>query len=98
MGFAESLKTDEGRKSVEKVKALKPIADKLGVSQAALALAWVLKNPHISSAITGASRPQQIYDSVKTLDLVPKLTEEIMKDIDDVLVNKPTPITRRFGA
>lgn len=97
-GFAKSLETEQGRKNAETVRALKPIADKLGVPQAALALAWVLKNPHISSAITGASRPEQIYESVKALDLVPKLTDDIMKEIDEVLKNKPEPFTRRFGA
>jgi aryl-alcohol dehydrogenase-like predicted oxidoreductase len=61
-----------------------------------LALAWVIKNPHVSSAITGASRVEQVYKSVKALDVVPKLTEEIMKEIDDILGNKPPPLKRRF--
>jgi aryl-alcohol dehydrogenase-like predicted oxidoreductase len=73
-----------------------PIAEKLGCDQAALALAWVIKNPHVSSAITGASKVQQVTDAVKSLEVVPKLTDEIMKEIDDVLGNKPEPLTRRF--
>jgi aryl-alcohol dehydrogenase-like predicted oxidoreductase len=68
----------------------------LGCDQAALALAWVIKNPHVSSAITGASKIQQVTDAVKSLEVVPKLTDEIMKEIDDVLGNKPAPLTRRF--
>jgi aryl-alcohol dehydrogenase-like predicted oxidoreductase len=73
-----------------------PIADKLGCDQAALAMAWVIKNPHVSSAITGASRVEQVHASVRSLDVVPKLTAEIMKEIDDILGNKPEPLTRRF--
>jgi len=84
------------KKDIEVVKKLKPIADKLEISQATLAMAWVLKNPRVSSAITGASRPEQIYDSIKALSAVEKLTPEIMKEIDDVLENKPATMTRRF--
>jgi len=78
------------------VKNLKPIADKLGCNQACLAMAWVLKNPHVSSAITGASKPSQIYETVKALDIVPKLTDEIMQEIEGILGNKPATLTRRF--
>jgi len=84
------------KKEIEQVKALKPIADKVGCDQAALAMAWVLKNPNVSSAITGASKVEQVHKSVRALDVVPKLTDEIMKEIDEVLGNKPAPLTRRF--
>lgn len=59
-------------------------------------MAWVLKNPHVSSAITGASKVEQVHKSVRSLDVVPKLTDEIMKEIDEVLGNKPATLTRRF--
>ena len=59
-------------------------------------MAWIIKNPHISSAITGASRVEQIHKSVKSLEIVPKLTDEILKEIDDALGNKPAAMTRRF--
>lgn len=68
----------------------------MGCDQAALALAWVLKNPHVSSAITGASKVEQVHKSVRALDVVPKLTDEIMKEIDEALGNKPPTLTRRF--
>jgi len=55
-----------------------------------------LKNPNVSSAITGASKVEQVHKSVKALDLIPKLTGEIMDEIDEVLGNKPAPMTRRF--
>ncbi len=73
-----------------------PVVDKLGVDQAALALAWVLKNPRVSSAITGASKVEQIHSSIRALDVVPKLTDEIMAEIDGILKNKPVALTRRF--
>lgn len=84
------------RKEIEKVALLKPIADKLNISQATLAMAWVLSNKKVSSAITGASRPEQIYDSVKALAAVEKLTPELLKEIDDILDNKPAVMVRRF--
>lgn len=87
---------DDWMAEIKLVKALKPIAEKLGTTQAGLAYAWVLKNPHVASAITGASRPEQVYDAVKSLEVLPKLTAEVMKEIDDVLGNKPEPLTRRF--
>jgi len=88
---------DEGWKDeIETVRKLKAVADKLDCSQANLAYAWVLKNKNISSAITGASKPQQVYDAVKALDVIPKLTDEVMKEIEAILKNKPTLNPRRF--
>lgn len=82
---------------LEKVKALRPIADKLGITQAQLAYAWVLSNKNVSSAITGASRPEQVWDAVKSLDAVKLLTPEVLEEIDQVLQNKPTVSPRRFA-
>jgi aryl-alcohol dehydrogenase-like predicted oxidoreductase len=56
----------------------------------------VLKNPHVSSAITGASKVEQVYTAVKAVAVYHKLTDEIMKEVDDILGNKPAPLTRRF--
>ncbi len=61
-----------------------------------LALAWVLKNPNVSSAITGASRPEQVYENVRAVEIVDRLTPEIMEKIDRILENKPPAITARF--
>ena len=94
--MSERFGTEDWAQEAKKVAALKPIAEKLGASQANLAMAWVIKNPNVASAITGASRVEQVYDSVKALEVLPKLTDEIMKEIDEVLGNKPTPLVRRF--
>ena len=67
------------------VQNLKPIAAELGISMGQLAIAWVLKNPNVASAIVGASRPDQIVDNIKAIDVV--LDDAVMKKIDDVVAS-----------
>jgi voltage-dependent potassium channel beta subunit len=69
---------------LRRVRALAPIAQELGCTLAQLALAWCLKNPNVSSVITGASRPAQVVENMKALAVVPKLTVEVMARIDAV--------------
>jgi aryl-alcohol dehydrogenase-like predicted oxidoreductase len=69
------------------VEKLKPIAEKEGLTQAQLAVAWVLQNPNISSAIIGATKPSQIKENVKASGV--KLSSETMKAIDSALGNLP---------
>lgn len=66
-----------------------PIAERLGVTQSQLSLAWCLKNPNISAVITGASKPEQIIENVKCLAILDKLTPEIMDEIDRLVGSKP---------
>lgn len=63
----------------------------LQTTPAALALAWVAKNPNTSTVILGASRPEQITENLKALDVLPRLTDEIMEKIEKILNNKPSP-------
>jgi voltage-dependent potassium channel beta subunit len=74
---------------IAKVKQLQPVANDLGCSLAHLALAWCLKNPNVSTAITGASRSEQVRENMKALDVTPKLTDEVMGRIENVLGNRP---------
>ncbi len=67
---------------IDKVKQLEPIAKELGVTRAQLALAWCLKNPNVSTVITGATRPEQVTENMKALGVVEKLTPELMKRIE----------------
>ena len=67
---------------VEAVKKLQPIASDLGATTAQLALAWCAHNPHVSSVITGASRPEQVKENMKALALLPKLTLEVIERIE----------------
>ena len=68
---------------LDRVQKRKPLADEAGLSLAQLAVAWVLQNPNVSSAIVGASRPEQVRDNAaaagKTLDA------DLLAKIDDVL-------------
>ncbi|MET7337781.1 aldo/keto reductase family protein [Nonomuraea sp. NPDC005650] len=66
-----------------RVQELKPVAADLGLSMAQLAIAWVLQNQNVSSAIVGASRPDQVRDNVKAAGV--KLDADVLKRIDDVL-------------
>lgn len=68
-----------------KVQGLKPIAAELEITMAQLAIAWVLKNKNVSSAIIGASKPEQIKENIKALDV--NLSTQIMERIDNVLGN-----------
>lgn len=86
---ADKFETEETKAQIEKVRKLTPIAEKLGGSMAALALAWVIKNPHVSVAILGATKASQITENIKSLELLPKLTDDVMKEIEDILDNKP---------
>ena len=68
----------------KKVKAFKDIADELGCTLAQLALAWCAKNPRVSTVITGASRVEQVHENMKALDVIPLLTEDVLKKIDEI--------------
>ena len=94
--MADRYGDEKWQADIAAVRKLKPIAQKLGCDQAALAMAWVVRNPNVTSAITGASKIQQVTDAVRSLEVLPKLTDEVMAEIDEVLGNKPAPLTRRF--
>lgn len=85
------------KKELEQVEKLKPIAEKLGVSLGNLAIAWAVKNKHVSTVIIGASRPEQVTENLQALDAVDKLTPEVLKEIDEALGNAPVLQPRRFG-
>ncbi len=69
---------------IDKVRGLEPIAQELGCSLAQLSIAWVLKNPNVSTVITGASRVEQVRENMKAADVAPKITPELMARIDDI--------------
>jgi aryl-alcohol dehydrogenase-like predicted oxidoreductase len=68
---------------LERVQALRPVADQAGLTPAQLAVAWVLHNPNVASAIIGASRPEQVTENVRAADV--SLAPELMALIDEVL-------------
>lgn len=74
---------------IAKVKALQVVAGDLGCTVAQLAIAWCLKNPHVSTVITGASRVSQVHENMKSMDVVDKLTPDVIEQIEAILQNKP---------
>ncbi len=78
--FGKNFLTPE---NIQKVRDLKPVADELGITRAQLALAWILRQPGVSSVITGATRTDQIEDTVKAAGV--KLSAEQISRIDEIL-------------
>lgn len=74
---------------IERVKQLTAFATELGVSVAALSIAWTIKNPHVTTAILGATKTEQLTDNLKALDVLPLLTNEVMEKIDNIMQTKP---------
>ena len=85
----DSLQTDEGKAKIEKVRKLTNIASRLGGNPGQLTLAWCLKNENVSTVILGATKVEQIHDNCKALQIVQKITPDVMKEIEEILGNKP---------
>jgi voltage-dependent potassium channel beta subunit len=75
--------------NIEKVKQLQMIAKDIDCTMAQLSLAWCLKNPNVSTVITGASQPEQVDENMKAPEVVSQLKPEIIDRIEQVLGNKP---------
>ncbi|KAF9072955.1 NADP-dependent oxidoreductase domain-containing protein [Rhodocollybia butyracea] len=89
---AKELQEEKGKEMIRKVKELTIIAEKeLNTTISALALAWVARHPNTSTVILGASKPEQVLENLKAIEVVPKLTDELMDRIDSILANKPSP-------
>ena len=74
---------------LEKVKKLSLLANELGVSLASLAIAWTIKNPHVTTAILGATKKEQLFENLKALESLQLLSTEVMDKIEAILQNKP---------
>lgn len=72
-----------------RVKKLGDLAKELGVSQAALSIAWCVKNEHVTTAILGATKKAQLLDNLEALKVLPLLSTEIMQQIDTIVGTKP---------
>ncbi|MDQ3314351.1 MAG: aldo/keto reductase [Verrucomicrobiota bacterium] len=81
----EQFETAEARSRLARVKKLAEIAADLGTTLPQMALAWCLKNPHVSTVITGASKPQQVRENMRAGELVDQLSVEVMQRIEQVL-------------
>jgi aryl-alcohol dehydrogenase-like predicted oxidoreductase len=82
MGWAMDRFRDDD--VLEAVQRLRPIADRLGITMPQLALAWVLREPNVASAIIGASRPEQVEENASASGI--ELDEHTLKEIDEALL------------
>jgi voltage-dependent potassium channel beta subunit len=87
----EMLSTPEGKEKLTKVAKLMEIAKRLECTVSQLALAWCIHNTKVSTLIMGASKPSQVLENLKSIEIKNKLTEADMKEMDAVLNNAPTP-------
>ena len=74
---------------IEKVKNLEVVAKELSTTLATLAIAWTIHNPNVTTTILGATKEQQLNENLTALELYPKLTPEIMTEIDNIMGTKP---------
>ena len=74
---------------LEKINKLSNLAKELDISMAQLSIAWCIKNPHVTTAILGATRKEQLLENLKALEAAEKLTKEIMQQVDDIVQTKP---------
>ncbi|MFC0100128.1 aldo/keto reductase family protein [Micromonospora marina] len=88
-GFIARFMTDD---VLTRVQRLKPLAEQAGLTMPQLAVAWVLQNPNVSSAIVGASRPEQVHDNVRAAGV--RLDADLLKAIDEIV----EPVTERDPA
>ena len=82
-GGANMIKRWMSNDVLERVQQLVPLAEEAGLSMAQLAVAWVLQNDNVASAIIGASRPEQVFDNAAASGV--KLDADLLTKIDDVL-------------
>jgi aryl-alcohol dehydrogenase-like predicted oxidoreductase len=69
---------------IEKTKELSTLAKELDCSLSQLSLAWCLKNPHVSSVITGATKTEQLLENLGAIEVKTKLTPDVMQKINSI--------------
>jgi voltage-dependent potassium channel beta subunit len=74
---------------IDVLRKLVALSRRLGVSMSSLAIAWTIRNPHVTTAILGATRIEQLEENLKALEVLPLLTTDVMSEIDTILGNKP---------
>jgi voltage-dependent potassium channel beta subunit len=74
---------------IEKVKQLSKLAQKVGTDVTLMSIAWCASNPNVSTVILGASKPEQLKESLKAIDVIPMMNHSLKEDIDMIMQNKP---------
>ncbi|XP_043286141.1 voltage-gated potassium channel subunit beta-2 isoform X2 [Venturia canescens] len=88
-GWKEKPVEEETRKYSDKLRDVCALAERLGCSFGQLAIAWSLKNESVQCLLLGASNTDQLYESLQSLQLIPKLNTNMMNEIERILDNKP---------
>ncbi|GJE94529.1 voltage-dependent potassium channel subunit beta [Phanerochaete sordida] len=87
------LQSPEGQADIAKVRELSAYAEKeLNCKVQHLALAWLCTKQHTSTVILGASKPEQVLDNLKALEVIPKLTPDVLEKIEEIIGTKPKPL------
>ena len=95
----DRLKTHHESGVIDKVRSLTEFAQaELNCSMTQLALAWCVKNPHVSTVLLGATKTEQLHENLGAIEVVHRLTERHMQDIDAILDNRPEPYGGYRGA
>ncbi len=84
------LNSEDGKLKITKMQKMAGLAEYLDCTMSQLAIAWCLKNENLSCTLIGASSPLQVKENVGALRVVSKLTDTVMKQIEDILENKLT--------
>ncbi|MBK7762589.1 MAG: aldo/keto reductase [Bacteroidetes bacterium] len=77
------------KEKLDKAKKLNKLALDLQISLPQLSIAWCIHNPHVSTAILGATKKPQLVETIASLDILPKLTPEVIEKIEKIMHNKP---------
>lgn len=78
------FQSEDGKRKIAAVREMTSIADELGTTMARLAIAWCLKNPNVSTVITGASRVEQVVENFQAVELVPQLTGDVLDRLNAI--------------
>ena len=79
---------ERAKKQADQIQKLEAVAKELDLSPAVFALAWCLKNPHVSTVILGASKTPQLVENLKAIDAQAKITPELLKRVDEIVEEK----------
>jgi voltage-dependent potassium channel beta subunit len=74
---------------IKKVQEFSELAKESGVSTASLSIAWCIKNPHVTTAILGATKKEQLIENLKSIEVLQKLTPEVLDKIENIFQTKP---------
>uniref|UniRef100_A0A7C3MIT8 Aldo/keto reductase n=1 Tax=Dictyoglomus thermophilum TaxID=14 RepID=A0A7C3MIT8_DICTH len=85
--WSDWLKNELNEENIEKVRKLTKLAQEIGITMSQLALAWILRRPEITSAIVGATRPEQLKETLKAGDIT--LSPDVLDEIEKILANAP---------